>query len=469
MAKKTSAPARTAPTEVRHPIKAATLLYSAPKFILRGPIYLMFVSMFAMLIYSTIATTDTLVQAPLTLQRQTVTIPAISGGLIESLDVSENSAVTVGQAIATVQEKIRAASTPEQEAIERQRRDYQDRRDTLGRDFTHQRSQLLSQIEDLDRNLRTGKGSLEDQISQLQIQLATAERSRANVLEDMRTAEANLGRLQPLCARRDIPVTQCEQASQRVSDLKRAANNALSDAENIKLSLQTAQRKRKEEGDQNTLTRMKADLTKLEREHEIQIKQIDERITDLIARSKEAQTLVPGVSYADDKARYSSVVDGVVTTVHVARGQLVNPGSPLVTIVKNSAPLEARVLIQNKDIGLLKVGQDVKIKYFAYPFQEYGVQLGSISDISVRPSNAAGESNLFVVNVALNSETIRRQPIRAGDPVKTLEIGLTGVAEIKTGDKRFIELLFTPASKFFKAESGEGSAPAVEPAPAKTP
>jgi len=115
MAKKTTPPARTAAfTEVRHPIKAATLLYSAPKFILRGPIYLMFISMAAMLIYSTIATTDTLVTAPLTLQRQTVTIPAISGGLVESLDVSENSPVTVGQAIATVQEKIRAASTPEQ-------------------------------------------------------------------------------------------------------------------------------------------------------------------------------------------------------------------------------------------------------------------------------------------------------------------------------------------------------------------
>jgi multidrug resistance efflux pump len=470
MAKKTTPPARSAAADVRHPIKAATLLYSAPKFILRGPIYLMFVSMFAMLGYSIIATTDTLVTAPLTLQRQTVTIPAISGGLVESLDVSENSPVAVGQALAVVQEKIRAASTPEQEAIDRQKRDYLDRRDALVRDNDHRRRQMESQISELENRLRTGKGSLEDRIGQLQNQLRTAERTRANLQEDVRAAESNAGRLEPLCARRDIPITQCESARQRVSDLKRAASNAQSDIDNIKLSLQTAQREQTQQGDQSTLERMRADLEKAKTDYDTQMKQLDERISDLDRRRMEAQTLVPGVRYEEDKALYSSIVDGIVTTVHVSRGQLVNPGSPLVTIVRNSAPLEARVLIQNKDIGLLKIGQDVKIKFFAYPYQEYGIQRGSISDISVRPSTTPGEAHLFVVNVALSSETIQRQPVQPGDPVKTLEIGLTGVAEIKTGDKRFIEMLFTPASKFFKAESDDGDAPASsEPAAGATP
>jgi len=469
MAKKSTTPARAATAEVRHPIKAATLLYSAPKFILRGPIYMMFVSMFAMLIYSTIATTDTLVQAPLTLQRQTVTIPAISGGLVESLDVSENSPVTVGQALAIVQEKIRAASTPEQEAIDRQKRDYLDRRDALIRDNDHRRRQMESEMTELETRLRTGKGSLEDRIGQLQNQLSTGQRTLANVQADVGTAESAAARLEPLCARRDIPVTQCESARQRVNDLRRAASNAQSDIDNIKLSLQTAKREQTQQGDQGSLERMRADLTKAKVDYDTQLKQLDDRIADLDRRRAESQTLVPGVRYDEDRAHYTSIVDGVVTTVHVSRGQLVNPGSPLVTIVRNSAPLEARVLIQNKDIGLLKIGQDVKIKYFAYPFQEYGIQLGSISDISVRPSTTPGESNLFVINVALASETIRRQPVQPGDPVKTLEIGLTGIAEIKTGDKRFIELLFTPASKFFKAESDSGSAAPADTggAPAK--
>ena len=84
--------------------------------------------------------------------------------------------------------------------------------------------------------------------------------------------------------------------------------------------------------------------------------------------------------------------------------------------------------------------------YFAYPFQEYGIQSGAIAEIGTRPSTAPGEESLYVVRVALGSETIRS---RSGVE-KTLEIGLQGLAEIKTGEKRFIELLFAPAAKFFK-------------------
>ena len=38
---------------------------------------------------------------------------------------------------------------------------------------------------------------------------------------------------------------------------------------------------------------------------------------------------------------------------------------------------------------------------------------------------------------------------------KALEIGLEGVAEIKTGEKRFIELFFAPASRFFQGREEE--------------
>src|SRR3954451_1824085 len=104
---------------------AATLLYSAPGFVLHGPVYLMFVSMFAMLVYSFFASKDIIVMAPLTLQRQAVTIQAVSGGLVESVEVGENSVVSAGDPLATIQEKIRAASTPEQEAFQRQIDDLQ--------------------------------------------------------------------------------------------------------------------------------------------------------------------------------------------------------------------------------------------------------------------------------------------------------------------------------------------------------
>jgi hemolysin D len=135
MAAKTTAPAgrKSEPVRIdsagsgkqRHSIPAATLLYSAGSFVLHGPVYLMFISMFAMLVYSFFASKDIIVMAPLTLQRQAVTIQAVGGGLVESVEVGENSVVSAGDPLVTVQEKIRAASTPEQEAFQRQIDDLQ--------------------------------------------------------------------------------------------------------------------------------------------------------------------------------------------------------------------------------------------------------------------------------------------------------------------------------------------------------
>ena len=93
--------------------------------------------------------------------------------------------------------------------------------------------------------------------------------------------------------------------------------------------------------------------------------------------------------YEDGKALYSTTVSGIVSAVHVQRGQIVNPGADIATIVRETAPLEARLLVQNKDIGRLKYGQRVQIKYFAYPYQNYGIQSGFITAISARPSQSA--------------------------------------------------------------------------------
>src|SRR3954454_16024112 len=133
---------------------------------------------------------------------------------------------------------------------------------------------------------------------------------------------------------------------------------------------------------------------------------IRERIAELNKRLLESRTLVPGVRYDDDKALYTSTVDGVVTGVHVQRGTIINPGAPLFTMVRNTAPLEAHVMIQNRDIGKIRRGQKVQIKYFAYPTQDYGVQTGSITEIAAKPTSEPGKPSLYLVNVALERETV---------------------------------------------------------------
>ena len=82
---------------------------------------------------------------------------------------------------------------------------------------------------------------------------------------------------------------------------------------------------------------------------------------------------------------------------------------------------------------------------FAYPYQEYGISTGLASFIATTPD----ETSLYLVKVALCSDRIQK----SGSSPKRLEIALEGIAEFKTGEKRFIEILFTPISKFFAPES----------------
>jgi hemolysin D len=136
----------------------------------------------------------------------------------------------------------------------------------------------------------------------------------------------------------------------------------------------------------------------------------------------------------------------VVTNVHIQRGTIINPGTPLFTMVRNTAPLEAHVMIQNRDIGKIRRGQKVQIKYFAYPTQDYGPQSGIITEIAAKPSGGPGKPTLYLVNVALERETVTGlNGVR-----RNLEIGLEGYAQIKTGEKRFLEILFAPSSRFFE-------------------
>lgn len=442
-----------AANRIRHPIKAATLLYSAPGTILRGPIYMTFVTLFALFIYSFYATSDVLVTAPLSLQRQVISVQAVGGGLVDAIHVKENALVSAGTPIATVQEKIRAAATPEQAAILKQKEDLLQQKDTQQKDYDHRLRQVELERQDLEKRQSTGVGELRNRIGQTNLQLKTAENNKAGLEKDVVIARQDLASREKLFANRDIPRTEVERAQQRVRDLERSIANAENEIGKIKLSLQSAESELQQLTDQNAMERLLKDIEKLKADQARDRDLLDKRVADLEQRLQEAGALVPGVHYEGDKAYYSSVHDGIVSAIHVQPGQIINPGAPVATLVPSTAPLEARVLVQNKDIGKLKHRQLVQIKYFAYPYQEYGIQTGEIADISTRPSTVASENSLYVVTVVLRRETIasRNRP----DRPKSLEIGLQGVAEIKTGEKRFIELLFAPASRFFRGGADE--------------
>jgi len=437
---------RFAASAVRHPMEPAKLLYSVPKFILRGPIYLIFVITFAAIFYSFWARNDILVVAPLTLETESMFIEAIGAGQVVDIRVKENSYVETGDIFLVVQEQTRAAMTTEQESFESKVEEIKQAKEKLINEYSHNIAQLQMDLGDMKENKETRKITVQGKIAQLNEKLKTANREKTLRKKEYDTALAQFERIKARFERRDVTITKYEAAEQGMNRRRKLVSDAQATISELKVSLSTARKELATLTDLHGLDKLEQELSQLEIRRDRELKRMDDRIASTQSRMKKSQTLVEGVSFKENLTEYKSTFDGLVTGFHVNKGEIINPGTRLVTIVKDTAALEGRLLIQNKDIGKLKIGQRVQIKYYAFPFQDYGIPNGTMYDIAKRPGGVKGQETKYVVKVALDKETISKIGSRREQP---LEIGLEGVGEIKTGEKRWIELLFKPVSRFF--------------------
>ncbi|MDO6461248.1 HlyD family efflux transporter periplasmic adaptor subunit [Granulosicoccaceae sp. 1_MG-2023] len=446
-------------TATRHPIKSARLLYSLPPFMLRSVIYLIFIVIFSALIYSFWATSTILVTAPMTLLKDSFTIQVTGDGLVTDLAVQANSVVRAGDPLATIQEQLRPFDNAQRDAIEGQRIELEKERDKLISEFDHRLSQLSFDLQDLSNNRGGRTEELGNQVRILEQQQATARNALNTARDSLGIAQNNYKRVNDLFVSRDVTVTERDQALERLNSAKKSVFDAESRVAEIGIALQTARSELAKFQDQLQTEKLQREIAQVTEQRKREISRLDEQIAGINRRLDQASNQ-EGATYIDNKATYSSFFDGVITEVHVNRGEMIRAGTPLVTLVRDTAVLEAHAWVSNQDIGRLKRGQEVKIKYFAYPYQEYGIARGLTSFIATTPGGAPGRETMYLIKVALEKDTISRP----GGAIKPLEIGLEGIAEFKTGEKRFIEILFSPISRFFQAEDADDPA-AGGPAP----
>lgn len=427
----------------RHPIKSARLLYSLPPFMLRAGIYLLFVIIFSALIYSFWARSTVLVTTGITLEKDSFTVQVTGDGLIVDLSVQENSVVRSGDPLAVLQEQLRPFDNAQRESLEGQKIELEKESDKLRSEFEHRLTQLNFDLEDLSNNRDGRVQELQNQQKILQQQLKTARNALSTARQSLSISDKQFKRIDELFASRDVTVTQRDQAQEKLNAARKNVFDTDSRVSEIRISLQSAQSELAKFQDQLQQAKLEKEIEQTQTQSTREVSRIEEQIAGIEARLNKA-SFQEGATFVDNKAVYSSFFDGVITNIHVARGQMIRAGSPLVTMVRDTAVLEGHAYVDNRDIGQLKRGQEVKIKYFAYPYQEYGIARGLTSFIATTPSGEPGRESKYLVKIALQKDSISR----SGGTIKPLEIGLEGLAEFKTGEKRFIEILFSPISRF---------------------
>ncbi len=138
---------------------------------------------------------------------------------------------------------------------------------------------------------------------------------------------------------------------------------------------------------------------------------------------------------------------GIVTQVMVnAIGQVINKGQPLVALALASAPMVAEVMVLNKDVGLLKPGQLVKLKYDAYAFQNFGIKRGWLTSISPDAVIDERMGPIFKGVVELEENTMHVQGYD-----KPLMFGMKGTAEVMTDRQSVLLMLLSPLRQLYES------------------
>ena len=71
---------------------------------------------------------------------------------------------------------------------------------------------------------------------------------------------------------------------------------------------------------------------------------------------------------------------GIVTNIAVNRGQSVAADAPLATVLPKGSGMHVELLVPTRAIGFLTKGQEVVLRYEAFPYERFGQYRGVITE-----------------------------------------------------------------------------------------
>ncbi|MEO1034809.1 MAG: HlyD family efflux transporter periplasmic adaptor subunit [Pseudomonadota bacterium] len=432
-----------------HSPEGVEILYSEPSSLFRWLILLFFALVVSALTWSLFARADIIVAAPGVLSSEDEVrrvYSPVDGELDALLIRAEEPLVEQGEPIARLRSRaaVRLRAEAEQARIaleEAQLRvKQQPRREALARrqiDVT--RTELASKEEQLDRLftasseiLRAGQMA---RLTEARGTLAAAAGRRDEARERFDSMRALAGR----------GVSQMDVERQRVvyqesRDAYRIASEELSALELQFVSEAAADRER--------LTALQLELEQLRIDLETQslaIEQaratLDAEYASAVERAEAAKQIRFDESQDGNFIVVLAPLSGVVTNIVYSQpGDKVPANTPLLSIAPQGSRKVIEIDIAESDRGLLVEGSVVKMKFAAFPYQQYGFIEGTLEYIS--PTTRQSDPNRppsYLGKVSLD-----RDYVESGTRRLPLRYGMTAVAEIVVRQRRVIDMALDP-------------------------
>jgi hemolysin D len=366
---------------------------------------------------------------------QTFRLDAPVEGKVVAIAVKEGSIVKAGQTLVELESEVMKTDLQQTQAkLEGQQN-------------------RLTQLEQLKSQLAiaTRTQQLESQ-AQLSEQLAQADQVEARINSSRSAyslAKARLAkelnevkRYRQLAKDGVVSEVQAVEAERLADDSQRQAEQALAD-------LQQAQSELKKQQSTRLRVERTGELSILDSRK--QSKELQTQVADMRSEIAQTQKLIASLQLQLQQRIVRAPVSGTIFQLPIQRaGVVVKAGQTVAQIAPESTSLILRAKMPSSESGFLRLGMPVKLKFDAYPFQDYGVVPGNLRRISPdsnKTETPQGEIETFELEVELEQTYIPT-------PTKRIALtpGQTAAAEVVVRQRRIIDFLLDPFKKLQKGD-----------------
>ncbi len=353
------------------------------------------------------------------------------GGTIVMLYVEEGDSVVAGQLIADF-------STTDLMKLQKQT---QIKLNSLAID----RERMQAILEDRKPDFTAFANDYPELVAQAKITYREAMQSRASALEAKRSAGGQQGSLLAGAVQDEkLVLNEIKEARQRLQRLEEGAKRgvvtqlSLSEARQQLISLQErlSEVRARAAGMRSSVQGADAEVSRLEAELNenlsIEMSKITEQYSELKAEMK-------ALEERQGRVELISPVDGIVMDLpQTSVGAVIPPGGTVAEIVPSGEDIVMEVMVMPRDIGFVKEGQRASVKIDSFDSARFGSVTGKVARVA--PTSSKMKENgmpFYKVEVALDTNFV-------GSELHRLIPGMTGEADIATGQKSVIQYLLKP-------------------------
>ncbi len=307
-----------------------------------------------------------------------------------------------------------------------------------------QKAEKLAQIEQYQRALDASKANY--RLATVTLDGANNKASRySKAYQDGIIPEDRLKDIQQEAAenkeRLAQAVSQLAQARSRLkeeqSNYNKLIQQTASEIAQAKLRLQEQESSHQSLVHSNQLALLKT---------EEQLEDLATQIMTLRSQSEQNKSKIKSIKFQLSQRVVKAPDSGVVFHLPVeGEGAVVQPGDRIVEIAAQDSPLILKAHMAPTESGFLKVGMPVKVKFDAYPFQDYGILPGEviwISPDSKMTETEQGKQETFELKIKLEKSYLKGRNNKI-----TLTSGQTATAEVIVRQRRLIDLVLDPFKK----------------------